>query len=618
MSKILDTINGHDDLLAVPEGELPRLAEEIRDRIVNVMPRNGGHFGSGLGITDLTIALHRVFDFRKDHFVLDVSHQCYPHKMLTGRRVQYEDIRQKGGPAGYTRPSESDYDRFVWAHAGTAISTAMGLAQAEKGRDRWAVAIVGDASIPTGVSLEALNHFAELHDLKLLVVLNDNDMSIAPTVGGLSKHLKGIKKRARASGMATTPQAGEPFTGNFFESIGHRYVGPIDGHDIAAMIELFDGIKNEGRATFVHVATIKGKGHREAEKDQWKWHAVGGSKKSANPVREHSRLGKKPYTEVFVDAAIERARKDKDIHALTAAMPCGTGLRRFAAEFPDRFYDTGIAEQHAVAFSAGMVKGGKKVLCAIYSTFLQRAYDQLFQEIALNRIPVTLCLDRAGIVGPDGVTHNGTFDIAYLRSLPHINILAPRDATELHGMIELAVESGEPCAIRYPRTAAPDLDLEFPHETPLEMGRSECLRRGRDVAILAYGAMVYPSIDAAELLEEQGVGATVVNARFVRPMDDAMLRQALAEHPVVVTVEEHALSGGFGAACLEHAARNELDASRIRPIGLLDDFVEHGTRAEMLDEHGLSPAGIARQVQEHLRRARSRAERPDHAAEEAL
>ncbi|MCA9321517.1 MAG: 1-deoxy-D-xylulose-5-phosphate synthase [Planctomycetes bacterium] len=600
MTTILDSIDGHDDLLRIPQDQLPQLAEEIRDRICEVMPINGGHFGSGLGITDLTIALHRVFDFRKDHFVLDVSHQCYPHKLLTGRRDAYRSIRQKGGPAGYTRPAESDYDRFMWAHAGTAISTALGLARAHKDDSCWAVAIVGDASISSGVSLEALNHWADEEGLRLLVILNDNGMSIAPNVGGLSRYFQSIKDEHQSRGSFADGAGQDRHLGRFFEAFGHRYVGPVDGHDLDAMIDLFTNIKNAGNATFMHVSTVKGKGHREAEKDQWKWHAVGGAKAKGPVKAEHSRLGKVPFTDVFVEAVIERARRDDDLHAITAAMPCGTGLKKFAPEFPDRFHDTGIAEQHAVAFAAGLAKGGKKVACAIYSTFLQRAYDMLFQEISLNRNPVVLCMDRAGIVGPDGATHNGCFDIAYLRSVPHINIMAPADGSELKAMLEMSFDSGLPCALRYPRTAVAASDQELPVATPLAMGKATVLRRGHHAAILAYGSMVYPAYDAAELLEAQGIDVTVINARFVRPLDREMLREAIETHPAVFTVEEHTVNGGFGSACLEEAARSRWDAARLYPIGLPDEFVEHGTRAEMLEEHGLLPEGIARQIHEVL------------------
>ena len=600
MSTILDQIDGPDDVKKLPIADLPRLAEDIRDRIVEVMPINGGHFGSGLGIADLTVALHRVFDFKHDQFVLDVSHQCYPHKMLTGRREWYSDIRQKGGPAGYTRPAESEYDWFMWAHAGTSISTALGMARGRRSDDSFAIAVIGDASIPTGVSMEALNHWADLLDERLIVILNDNGMSIAPTVGGLARHFGDIKSEQQATGARADGDGADAHLGRFFESFGHRYIGPVDGHDIGAMVELFESLKSEGRGAFIHVKTVKGKGHKEAEKDAWKWHAVGGAKKPGQVTEEHSRFGKKPFTDIFVDAVVERARHDEKIHAITAAMPCGTGLKKFAAEFPDRFYDTGIAEQHAVAFAAGLAKAGKRVVCAIYSTFLQRAYDQIFQEISLNRNPVVLCLDRAGIVGPDGATHNGCFDIAYIRSLPHVNIMAPRDATELEDMINLSLDSDSPCAIRYPRTAAATKELEFERAAPLAMAKSETLRRGSQLAILAYGSMVYPAMDAADLLAQQGIEATVVNARFVRPIDREMLNEVLANHPIVFTVEEHNLSGGFGSACLEEAAHSRWAADRILPIGLPDGFVEHGTRAEMLSEHRLDPQGIATQITEAL------------------
>ncbi|MFT7617107.1 MAG: 1-deoxy-D-xylulose-5-phosphate synthase [Planctomycetota bacterium] len=609
MSKILDQIKSAEDVKNLPVESLPKLADEIRDRIVEVMPVNGGHFGAGLGITDLTIALHRVFDFAEDQFILDVSHQCYPHKLLTGRNIDYDSIRIKGGPAGYTRPSESRYDWWMWAHAGSSISTALGQARGNRGTDKYAVAIIGDGSVFNGMAMEALNHWGDLLDEKLIVILNDNDMAIAPTVGGMSKHLKSIKKTAAEEGLYADGKGKDAHLGHFFESFGHKYIGPVDGHDINGMIELFDEIKREGRGAFVHVKTIKGKGHREAEKDQWKWHAVGGAKSPTPPKKEHSRIGSTPYTNIFVDAAIERARLDDTVEALTCAMPCGTGLRKFQAEFPDRFYDAGIAEQHAVAFAAGLTKSGKKAICAIYSTFLQRAYDQLFQEVALNNQPVVFCMDRAGIVGPDGATHNGCFDISYVRSLPRIQIMAPRDATELEDMLNMSLDANVPCAIRYPRTAVPVRELEFERQAKLELGRSETLRTGNHAAIVAYGSMVYPAMDAAELLAAEGIEVTVVNARFVRPMDKMMLEEVLTKHPIVFTVEENTINGGFGSACLEVAARNRWAADRLYPIGLASDFVEHGTRSEMLEEHGLDPVGLVKTMKSVFAKLQSDVER---------
>jgi 1-deoxy-D-xylulose-5-phosphate synthase len=359
MASILDRINGPEDVKALPAEMLPQLCEDIRDRIVEVMPVNGGHFAPSLGLVEITVALHRVFDFRRDKFVLDVSHQCYPHKLLTGRREWYQSIRLRGGPAGYTNPAESPYDWFTWAHAGTSISTALGLARGAHGDGTTAVAIIGDASIPTGCSLEALNHAGVLKDERLLVILNDNDMSIAPTVGALSSHFKKVKAESKASGVTADGEGRGENLGRFFEALGQRYIGPVDGHDVFSLIELFESVKREGKPAFVHAMTVKGKGHTEAEKDAWKWHAVGGGKKPGAPkVLEYSRMGSVPFTDVFVDAMIARAKKDEKLHALTAAMPCGTGLKKFQAEFPERFYDTGIAEQHAVAFAAGMAKAG--------------------------------------------------------------------------------------------------------------------------------------------------------------------------------------------------------------------------------------------------------------------
>lgn len=617
MGTILDQINGPEDVKALSRNDLLQLCEDIRDRVVEVMPVNGGHFAPSLGIVELTVALHRVFDFRHDKFVLDVSHQCYPHKMLTGRREMYRQIRQRGGPTGYTNPAESSYDQFVWAHAGSSISTALGLARGA-GDDSFAVAIIGDASIPTGMSLEALNHSGVLPNERLLVILNDNDMSIAPTVGALSKHFKSVKAEHRATGAEADGSGKNAHLGRFFEALGQRYIGPINGHDLFSLIDLFQKIKDEGKPAFVHAMTVKGKGHIEAEQDAWKWHAVNGAKKAGPKKLEYSRMGTVPYTDVFVEAMIERARRDPKLHTLTAAMPCGTGLKKFQAEFPDRFYDTGIAEQHAVGFAAGVAKAGKHMVAAIYSTFLQRAYDQIFQEISLNNVPVVLAMDRAGLVGPDGSTHNGTYDIAYIRTLPKVNIMAPADGTELKDMLNLSIDSRTPCAIRYPRTAVPQKEQEFPRQSPLVMGKSETLRRGRHVALLAYGSMVYPAMDAADLLERQGISATVVNARFVRPLDREMLQEALAEHAMVFTIEEGTVNGGFGSACLEEASRSRWAAEKLFVIGLPDAYVQHGTRLECLEEVGLDPEGIARQVKTAYAADAARATRWLREAKEAL
>ncbi|MEZ6194144.1 MAG: 1-deoxy-D-xylulose-5-phosphate synthase [Planctomycetota bacterium] len=595
---ILDAINGPDDLKALSNEDLLRLASDIRDRIVEVMPENGGHFASSLGVVEMTIALHKVFDFRRDQITLDVAHQCYPHKMLTGRREWYRDIRIKGGPAGYTRPEESPYDWFMWAHAGTSISTALGMARANHGTDRWAVAVIGDGSLPSGVALEALNNFGVLRDEKLIVILNDNDMSIAPSVGGMCTYFKSVKAEARETGEIADGTGRGARNGRFFDGFNVPYLGPYDGHDLFGLIELFERIKAGGKGTVLHLETVKGKGHREAEKDSYKWHAVGGARKSKIRKEEFKRFGKKPYTDVFADHLVKMAAKDPDIHAVTAAMPSGTGLKKFEAEYPERFYDVGISESHGVAFAAGLAKCGKRAVAAIYSTFLQRAFDQIFQEVSLNRNPVLLAMDRAGIVGPDGATHNGCFDISYSRTFPRINVMAPADGTELEDMMDLWAESGEPCAIRYPRTAVPDPEQEYIRNVPLELGKADVLRRGSHGCILAYGSMVYPAMEAAEILEEQGIEFTVYNARFVRPFDHEMLRDAIDNHPIVITVEEHTLNGGFGAVCLEEAAKKRWNAAKIAMIGLPDEFVEHGTRNEMLDEHGLTPERLAERFKE--------------------
>ena len=630
---LLQRINDPADLRALPLSHLPKVAEEIRSTIVEVIGQKGGHLASGLGVVELTIALHRVYDFLHDRLVFDVSHQCYPHKLLTGRRDRFHSIRQRHGLAGYTHPEESPYDLFHFAHAGTAISVLLGMAEgdhAQGGAPRHHVAVVGDASIATGIAFEALNHGGVL-ERDVLVILNDNEMSISKSVGAFSEYLS----RVRAGGfynelketahrfLQSIPVVGERLEqdimrtrdavlgairpGYLFEALGPRYFGPVNGHDIGHLMSILEDLKRQKGFKLLHVITEKGRGHLDAVKDPIKWHGISPKlPPSTPPVREFSRQGVRNWSDVFADAAIARAERDPSLRVITAAMPDNTAVTRFMKAHPDKAFDVGICEQHAVAFAAGLAKSGLKPVCVILSTFLQRAFDQVFHEVALNHIPVVFCIDRAGVVGPDGATHNGSYDIAYMRTFPDIVLMAARDASEFQAMFDLALDSGKAVAIRYPRTAAPDAQRELPLRRELMMGLAEKLRSGSDVAIFALGHLVYPAMEAAEILAAEGIEVTVVNARFVRPMDIDMLRDLLAHHTQVFTLEEHTLRGGFASAVLEECALHGLDAGRIRPIALPDALVPHGSRAELMQELRLDPRGLAQRIRESLHNVQPR------------
>jgi 1-deoxy-D-xylulose-5-phosphate synthase len=624
---ILDRINDPADLRQVPIADLPVVAAEIRELITKVLEKNGGHLASGLGVVDLTIALHYVYDFLKDVLIWDVSHQAYPHKILTGRRERFATIRQRHGLAGYTSPEESPYDHYLFAHAGTSISTALGHAVAHADDpDRRAVAVIGDASIATGVAFEALNHAGSIDKRNLLVILNDNEMSISKSVGALSEYLarvragtfyneakEGFHQLLKAIPLVGTrldrafEQTKEMLVktvapgGSLFEALGPRYFGPVNGHDIAHLISILGDLKRHQGFILLHVITQKGQGHGRAASDPVGFHGVSPKiEPSAPPDLEFAAQGEKTWSNIFAEAAIARGKRDPDLHVITAAMPDNTGVTKFQKHFPERTHDVGICEQHAVAFASGLRKAGKRPVCAIFSTFLQRAFDQIFQEVALNHVPVVFCLDRAGIVGPDGATHNGCFDLAYLRAFPGIDLLSPRDETEFHAMFDFALDCGLPAAIRYPRTFAPHPAKELPVRRELVRGRSETLRTGKDVALVALGHMVYPAMEAAETLAAAGVEATVVNARFVRPLDLEMITDLTSRFECVVTIEEHSIRGGFAAQVLEELALVRGRADRIRPIAIPDAFVPHGMRWELLRELRLDPAGIAAQVREAL------------------
>lgn len=638
MYEILETINEPEDLKKLSVDDLETLSKEIRSFIIDVVSgTTGGHLGSGLGAVELTVALHHFFNFRNhDALVFDVGHQCYPHKVITGRRDKLMKLRQHHGLSGFPDPKESCFDLVKTGHGGTSLSTALGIAIANKlaGRkDRTSVAVIGDGALQEGQALEALNHGGDLRDLKFLVVLNDNAHGIGPATGALASYFSkfrtssaymGAKKEAKKMLKALDEQGGAigrafhdvidhvkaaahglmpaPHPGVLFEELGFFYYGPIDGHNVREIVDALENVSRVPKPVVLHLITTKGKGFKNEDEDFYAHHAAGTHQKvTAHLPREFSRHGGKPYTDIFIDETFELMAKDEKVVAITAAMLQGTGLQKVLDKYPDRVFDVGMAEQHAVGFAQGLRLAGHKPICAIYSTFMQRSVDQLFQEIALIKTPVLMCLDRAGLVGPDGATHNGVFDIAYLAMLPNFVLCAPRDATELKRMMRWGIDHNEPVAVRFPRTAAPRPDLELPANQPIERGKCEILREGPDGAILAYGSMVYHALDVVEQLEKKhGKRFTLVNARFAKPLDEAALGPIIEKAPVVFTVEEHVRHGGFGSIVLEFCNKSLLDANKLVILAIDDKFVDHGQRVQVLEDVNLHPAGILKSIEQRL------------------
>ncbi|MCK4659553.1 MAG: 1-deoxy-D-xylulose-5-phosphate synthase [Phycisphaerae bacterium] len=621
----LEKIEGPTDLRRLSMDQLEELAEEIRRRIVEVVSRNGGHLSSNLGVTELTIALHRTFDFSRSRLLWDVGHQCYPHKLLTGRNRRFDTLRQAGGVSGFPSNTESEYDLFDVGHAGTAIATAVGLARGDQmlGRDAPVVALVGDASIVNGVAFEGLNQAGTLKR-QFLVVLNDNTWGISPTQGAISEHLAkfrssrqydNLKRKAREL-LPKLPLVGKPMFDTLdmlkegikatlaphqiFEQLGFQYVGPIDGHDIAHLVEMLDILKDVQHPVLLHVHTDKGHGCDWAMADPGKFHSPKPFKVEAGKVTIHNGPGKS-WTSAFVENLLRLAEGNDRVFALTAAMPGGTGLDKFAERFPERVLDCGIAESCTVDIAAGLARAGMRPVVAIYSTFLQRGFDQIFQEVALQGLPVLFCVDRAGLVGGDGAVHHGFLDIAYLRGLPGMVLAAPADELELYEALKLGLSLPMPMTIRYPRANVPDPLGDCP---PFVPGVSRKVRSGDDATILAYGTMTMPALDAAELLSVDGVEVAVVNARFAKPIDRDMVAGAFAGGGPVVTVEDHSICGGFGSAVLESAQEQGLDTSLSLRLGLpTDRFIAHGARSGQLAEVNLDAAGIASAVMRLLERS---------------
>jgi len=615
---LLDDIQSPADLAKLPVDQLEALAGEIRARILEVVGKRGGHLTSNLGVTELTIALHRVFDFSQDRLLWDVGHQCYPHKLLTGRHSRFETLRGDGGISGFPSHQESAYDLFDVGHAGTAIATAVGLARGDQmlGRDTHTVALVGDASIVNGVAFEGLNQAGTLNR-QLLVVLNDNSWGIAPTQGALSHGLaklrgstaySGIKQRVREM-LNRLPLVGKPVFDTLdhlkegikatlaphqiFEQLGFQYVGPVDGHDLVHLMEMLEIVKDVPHPVLLHVHTDKGRGCEWASKEPGRYHSPKPFEIKDGKVT-HPIGGGKSWTRAFADALIHRAETDDRIFALTAAMPDGTGLNVFAERFPDRYLDCGIAESCTVDMAAGMAKAGMRPVAAIYSTFLQRAFDQVFQEVVLQGLPVVFCLDRAGLVGGDGPVHHGFLDIAYLRGFPRMVLMAPMDELELGQALDCALSLDQPSAIRYPRDSVPQAWLRGDAFKP---GVSRTIRQGGDATILAYGTTAVAAAEAAELLSVEGIEACVVNARFAKPLDSMMVRRAAEAGGPVVAVEDHSISGGFGSAVLERASELGLLFASFQRLGLpVDRFIAHGSRGGQLAEVGIDAAGIAASV----------------------
>ncbi len=609
---LLDRINSPADLRALSTSELPQVAKELRDFLVESVASTGGHLASNLGTVELTIALHYVFDTPRDRIVWDVGHQTYPHKILTGRRAAMTGLRQGGGIAGFPRRAESEYDAFGTGHSSTSISAALGMAEAfhQTGSSQRAVAVIGDGAMTAGMAFEALNN-AGASDLPLLVVLNDNDMSISPNVGALNNYLARLMsgrfyaaaRRASEKVLSAMPpikelakraeehMKGMVIPGTLFEEFGFNYIGPIDGHDLGVLLETLDNIRQLPGPQFLHVVTRKGKGYEPAESNPCLYHGVSRFDPEAGLADKSA--GKPSYTQIFGDWLCDMAAADSRLVGVTPAMREGSGLVRFSQEFPQRYFDVGIAEQHALTFAAGLACEGVKPVVAIYSTFLQRAYDQLIHDIALQDLPVMLAIDRAGLVGADGPTHAGSFDLSYLRCIPNLLIAAPSDENECRRLLTTAFLHDGPSAVRYPRGSGTGAVIE-PGLEPIEVGKGVLRRRGRDIALVAFGSLVAPALKAAESLD-----ASVADMRFVKPLDIELLKELVQGHRLLVTLEENVIAGGAGAAVAEALAELGLYVPVLH-MGLPDRFIEHGDPAKMLADCGLDASGIETRIREAL------------------
>jgi 1-deoxy-D-xylulose-5-phosphate synthase len=607
--KMLENINEPADVRKMARSQLTPLAHELRNYLLESVSRTGGHLSSNLGTVELTIALHYVFNTPADRIVWDVGHQTYSHKILTGRRDQMHTLRQEGGISGFPRRVESEYDHFGTAHSSTSISAALGMAQAAKikGEARHSIAVIGDGSMTAGMAFEALNNAGVQEDIKLLVILNDNDMSISPPVGALNRYLARLMSgqfyaAAKNVGKSVLPAPvlelakrfeehakGMMVPATMFEEFGFNYIGPIDGHDLDSLIPTLQNLKQLKGPQFLHVVTKKGQGYKLAEAEPILYHGTG-KFDPAEGIVAPTKAGKMTFTDVFGNWLCDMAAQDKRLVGITPAMREGSGMVRFEQQFPERYFDVGIAEQHAVTFAAGLACEGLKPVVAIYSTFLQRAYDQLIHDVALQNLDVTFALDRAGLVGADGATHAGNYDIAYLRCIPNMVLMAASDENECRQMLSTAYQYNGPAAVRYPRGAGIGAAIDKEWIT-LEIGKGQIKRQGKRIAILAFGTMVHPSLAAAEPLD-----ATVANMRFIKPLDVDLLKQLAEQHDYLVTVEEGAIMGGAGAAVAEALAA----AGLVKPLlmlGLPDKFIDHGDTATLLKNVGLDGAGIQASIE---------------------
>ena len=619
----LSELSHPNQLHGLSTAELEAIARQIRERHLEVVSTSGGHLGPGLGVVELTLALYQTLDLERDKVVWDVGHQAYPHKLVTGRYKNFDSLRQKNGVAGYLKRSESRFDHFGAGHASTSISAALGMALARdrRGEDFKCVAVIGDGALTGGMALEAINHAGHLPKTKLLVVLNDNDMSISPPVGALSTYLnrmrlspplqflqgnaeEAIKHLPFLHGelpnelktlKESMKRLAVPKVGAVFEELGFTYIGPIDGHDIAGMVRTFEQAHRTEGPVLVHVATTKGKGYAYAEADQVGYHAQSAFDLATGKAYPSSKPKPPGYSKVFGQTLVKLCEQDPTVVGITAAMATGTGLDLLEKALPDQYFDVGIAEQHAVTMAAGMACEGLKPVVAIYSTFLQRAFDQLIHDVGIQNLPVTFVLDRAGIVGADGPTHQGQYDISYFRAIPNFTVMAPKDEGELQRMLVTSIQHSGPCALRIPRGEGEGVPLAEEGFLPLEIGRGELLTDGDDLLIVAYGAMVSPAMATAGLLQEKGMRAAVINARFLRPLDEALILPMAQRIGRVVTMEEAALAGGFGSAVVEALVDHNVLVPVLR-IGIADVLVDHASPDQSKQSLGLTPPQMADRI----------------------
>ncbi|MCX5685857.1 MAG: 1-deoxy-D-xylulose-5-phosphate synthase [Candidatus Omnitrophica bacterium] len=613
MPRLIENIDNPEDLRKLNISELTGLAGEIREEMLKVVSKTGGHLASSLGSVELAIAVHYAFNTPKDFILCDVGHQTYAHKMLTGRFKKFRSLRQLGGLSGFPNREESpEYDLFTTGHSSTSISAALGLVKSRelKGEANKIIAVIGDASLAGGMAFEALNHAGQAGK-DIIIILNDNERSISKSVGALAKYLNRIisapaynkvrmdverlVKRIprfgfRAYRAARKLEEGLKnllIPGMLFEEMGFRYFGPIDGHNVTQLVATFKNLMNLKEPILIHVITKKGRGYRFAEEDPASFHGTGPFDLDTGEKCEPE--GASTFTEAFGEKIAELASRDPKIIAVTAAMLDGTGLNKFAKNFPDRFFDVGIAEEHAVSFAAGLARGGFRPVIAIYSTFLQRGYDQIIHDVCLQNLPVVFCLDRAGLVGEDGPTHHGIFDIAYLRNIPNLTFMAPATPAELGEMLEFAFGLNGPVAIRYPKGSAQD---RAEKSAPIKMGKAQVVKKGKDLAMIALGSMVDIAFRTADTLSKKRIEATVVNARFIKPVDEELLAELCRDIKKIVTIEEGILDGGFGSSVLEFVERAGIRGVKARRIGLPDKFIEHGKRSELFSKYNLTPDAI--------------------------